>query len=43
VTGQPGERQNLRMLGLVQTVLLVPDGAAPRVLSAGWSLLAPRA
>ncbi|MBF0687770.1 MAG: hypothetical protein IR158_08410 [Cellulomonas sp.] len=43
VTGQPGERQNLRMLGLVQTVLLVPDGAAPRVLSAGWSLLAPGA
>ncbi|MCC2315106.1 hypothetical protein [Cellulomonas xiejunii] len=42
VTGQPGERQNLRTLGLVQTVLLVPDGAAPRVLSAGWSLLAPR-
>lgn len=42
VTGQTGDRQNLRTLGLVQTVLHVPDGGAPRVVSAGWGFIAPR-
>lgn len=43
VVGQTGERQNLRKAGLVQAALLVPDGAPPRVLAAGWTFLVPRA
>lgn len=42
VTGQTGERQNLRTLGVVQAVLLVPAGAQPRVVAADWSHVAPR-
>ncbi|UZN04642.1 hypothetical protein [Cellulomonas sp. S1-8] len=42
-TGQTGERQNIRASGVVQSVLLVPDDTAPRVLAASWSFLAPSA
>lgn len=43
VTGQTGDRESIRLVGVVQAVLLVPaDGSPARVLAAGTSLITPR-